>query len=152
MTLCIAKNITKITLTTALLLIVVVACNRSSMQPPMYGVKIQYVQGQPLNYPDVTLEFVGKRETPATSDYPRSTIFYDFKVYQGNQAQLISWSAGTGDIGPTLFELDGNRYRNMQKLRSWPLTPGTRESEVQFHPRAIEQTIGYNQVVDCRTM
>ena len=110
MTLCIAKNITKITLTTALLLIVVVACNRSSMQPPMYGVKIQYVQGQPLNYPDVTLEFVGKRETPATSDYPRSTIFYDFKVYQGNQAQLISWSAGTGDIGPTLFELDGNRY------------------------------------------
>jgi hypothetical protein len=36
--------------------------------------------------------------------------FYDFKVYQGNQAQLISWSAGTGDIGPTLFDLDGNRF------------------------------------------
>lgn len=35
---------------------------------------------------------------------------YDFKVYQGSQSQLISWSSGTGDIGPTLFELAGNRY------------------------------------------
>lgn len=110
MALYIVKDITKTTLTTVLLLIMVVACNRASTQPPIYGVKIQYAQGQPLNFPDVTLEFVGKRESPASSDYPRGMTFYDFKVYQGSRAQLVSWSAGTGDIGPTLFELAGNRY------------------------------------------
>ena len=104
------KNITKITLTTVLLLITVAACKRASTKPPRYGVKIQYAQGQPLNFPDVTLEFVGKRESPPSSDYPRSMYSYDFKVYQGSQSQLISWSSGTGDNGPTLFELGGNRY------------------------------------------
>ncbi len=110
MALYIVKNFTKITLTTVLLLITVVACSCSSTKPPRYGVKIQYTQGQPLNFPDVTLEFVGKRESPPSSDYPRSMYSYDFKVYQGSQEDLISWSAGTGDIGPTLFELAGNRY------------------------------------------
>lgn len=110
MALHIVKQITKIISTTVLLLIIMAACNPTSTQPPTYGQKIQYTQGQPLNFPDLTLEFVGKRESPATSDYPRSMIFYDFKVHQGSQAQLISWSAGTGDIGPTLFELAGNRY------------------------------------------
>lgn len=105
-----AKNIAKITLTASLFLIMVAACNRASAQPPSYGVKTQYAQGQPLTFPDVTLEFVGKREAPASSDYPRGMTFYDFKIYQGSQAQLVSWSAGTGDIGPTLFELAGNRY------------------------------------------
>jgi hypothetical protein len=76
----------------------------------MYGVKVQYALGQSLKFPDLTLEYMGKRESPATSDYPRSMVFYDFKVYQGDGVQTISWSAGTGDIGPTLFELDGRRY------------------------------------------
>ena len=110
MVLYILKNITKITLTTVLLLITVAACNRVSTKPPGYGVKIQYAQGQPLNFPDVTLEFVGKRESPPSEYYPRSMYSYDFKVSQGSQSQLISWSSGTGDIGPTLFELAGNRY------------------------------------------
>ena len=110
MVLYVVKNIIKITSTTVLLLITVVACNRASTQQPRYGVKIQYAQGQPLNFPDVTLEFVGKRESPPSDYYPRSMYSYDFKVYQGSQSQLISWSSGTGDIGPTLFELAGNRY------------------------------------------
>ena len=110
MALQLVKQITKTTLTTVLLLIIMAACNPTAAQPPMYGAKIQYAQGQPLDFPDVTLEFVGERESPASSDYPRGMTFYDFKVYQGSRVQLISWSAGTGDIGPTLFELAGNRY------------------------------------------
>ena len=110
MVLYIVKKVTKIALPTALLLITVVACNRVSTKPPRYGEKIQYAHGQLLNFPDVTLEFVGKRESPPSDHYPRSMYSYDFKVYQGNQSQLISWSSGTGDIGPTLFELTGNRY------------------------------------------
>ncbi|MCB0210260.1 MAG: tetratricopeptide repeat protein [Anaerolineae bacterium] len=97
-------------LSTVLLVIMVVACSRAPSEPPVYGAKIRYAEGQPLTFPDVTLEFVGERETPPSSDYPRAMRFYDFKVSQGNQAQLVSWSAGTGDIGPALFELAGNRY------------------------------------------
>ena len=110
MTLNNVQSVAKIMLLAVLLPILVVACNRAATQPPMYGVKIQYAQGQPLNFPDVTLEFVGKREAPISADYPQGMTFYDFKVYQGTQAKLISWSAGTGDIGPTLFELAGNSY------------------------------------------
>ncbi|MCB0176108.1 MAG: hypothetical protein KDJ97_36760 [Anaerolineae bacterium] len=106
----IVKRFAKTPLNIALLLIMAAACNRASTQPPSYGGKVHYAQGQPLNFPDVTMEFVGKREAPASVDYPRGMTFYDFKVYQGNQAQLVSWSAGAGDIGPTLFELAGNRY------------------------------------------
>ena len=110
MALYIIKAVTKLALATVLLLIMMVACNPGSTQPPTYGVKIQYAEGQPLNFPDVTLEFVGKRESPGSSDYPRGMIFYDFKVHQGSRAQLVSWTAGTGDIGPTLFDLAGHRY------------------------------------------
>jgi tetratricopeptide (TPR) repeat protein len=92
------------------LLMMVAACHRASTQSPFYGVNIHYAQGQPLTFPDVTLEFVGKRESPASSEYPRGMTFYDFNVYQGSRAQRVSWSAGTGDIGPTLFELAGKRY------------------------------------------
>ncbi len=106
----IVKAIARIALATVPVLTMVVACDRASAQPPTYGAKVRYAQGQPLNFPDVTLEFVGKRESPPSSDYPRSMTFYDFKVHQGSQAQLVSWTAGTGDIGPTLFELAGNRY------------------------------------------
>jgi len=110
MVLDIIKNIFKVTFTTVLLLITVVSCNHITTQQPSYGVKIQYVQGQPLSFPDIILEFVGKRESPPSDYYPRSMYYYDFKVYRDSQSQLISWSAGTGDIGPTVFELAGNRY------------------------------------------
>ena len=103
------KHITKASLSIVLLFMTAAACN-DTVPAPFYGEKIHYAQGEALNFPDLTIEFVGKREAPITSDYPQGMTFYDFKVYQGTQAQLISWSAGTGDIGPTLFELAGNRY------------------------------------------
>ena len=55
MILYIVKNITHISTTTVLLLIIMAACNPTSTQPPRYGVKVQYAQGQPLSYPDLTL-------------------------------------------------------------------------------------------------
>lgn len=104
------KNITTVILTTVPLLIIAVACQPVSTQPPAYGAKVHYAQGQPLHFPDVSLEFVGRREVPASADYPRAMTFYDFKVHQGSETQLVSWSAGSGDIGPTLFEVAGQRY------------------------------------------
>ena len=92
------------------LLIAVAGCNQASSQPPVYGAKVYYALNQPLTFPDLTLEFIGQRKVNASPQFPRDFIFYDFKVSQGNQTQTISWSAGTGDIGPTLFEIGGQNY------------------------------------------
>lgn len=100
-----------ITLAYLFLLIVVAGCNRAlSQSPPAYGAKVRYAQGQALAFPDLTLEFMGEREVDTSPQYPRGFIYYDFKVRQGDQEQTISWSAGTGDIGPTSFEVAGQSY------------------------------------------
>ena len=36
-----------------------------------YGVKVRYHQGEPLSFPDLTLEFRGERQVDAGSRYPR---------------------------------------------------------------------------------
>jgi len=97
-------------LSTGLILTTLLSCNPASIQRFKYGAKIQYAQGEPLNFPDVTLEFIGITETPSSDLYPRSMYDYEFNVFDGNQSLIISWSAGTGDIGPTVFELDGKSY------------------------------------------
>ena len=94
-----------------LLLINLSGCqNASSQSPPAYGTKVTFGAGRPLMFPDVTLEFVGQRWVDTSPNYPRGFTYYDFKVRQGDQEQTISWSAGTGDIGPTSFEVGGQDY------------------------------------------
>ena len=108
------KNLpSKITLVLSCLcwLVFLAGCTRSSSQAaPAYGVKVRYTQNQPLAFPDLTLEFVGQRKVDASPNFPRGFTYYDFKVSQGDRMQTISWSAGTGDIGPTLFEVGGQNY------------------------------------------
>lgn len=84
--------------------------NVSPQPPPAYGTKVRYTLNQPLTFPDLTLEFSGERWVDASPTYPRGFTYFDFKIRQGNQEQIISWSAGTGDIGPVLFEVNGQGY------------------------------------------
>jgi len=37
-------------------------------------------------------------------------VVYDFRVKSAQGEQTISWSAGTGDIGPTLFRVGSEQY------------------------------------------
>jgi hypothetical protein len=74
-----------------------------------YGVKVSYAQGQPLEFPDFSLEFLGQRKE-ADPNFSRGFLFYDFRVSRGSQVQTISWSSGTGDIGPTRFDVAGQPY------------------------------------------
>ena len=78
--------------------------------PPAYGVKVRYARGQLLTFPDLTVEFMGEREEKSPY-YPRNFRYYDFRVRQGDQGIIVSWTEGTGLIGPSLFELGGNHYR-----------------------------------------
>jgi hypothetical protein len=45
------------------------------------------------------------------SVYPRGFLYYDFKVRTANIEKAVSWSSGTGDIGPVQFEIAGKHYQ-----------------------------------------
>ena len=69
-----------------------------------YGSRVAYAAGQPVDFPDFTLEFAGTRRV-TSPQYPRGFLFYDFTVTRGNEQQTVAWSSGTGDIGPQEFKL-----------------------------------------------
>jgi hypothetical protein len=72
-----------------------------------YGEKVSYTNGDELKFPDFTIKFVGKREATGA---PVKMTFYDFEVSKGETKKKISWSSGTGDIGPTFFEIAGENF------------------------------------------
>ena len=104
------RNQVKIFIAFCLILVTLLACDQGASQRLRYGVITQYSEGEVLIFPDLTLKFIGMTESPPSDLYPRSMYSYDFNVSSGNQAMVISWSSGTGDIGPTLFELGGKGY------------------------------------------
>lgn len=77
---------------------------------PAYGAKVRFAEGKPLTFPDLTLEYAGERRVES-AQYPRGFVVHDFVARHDGQEMPVSWSAGTGDIGPALFALVGHRYR-----------------------------------------
>jgi hypothetical protein len=69
-----------------------------------YGSRVAYVPGQPVDFPDFTLEFAGTRRV-TTPHYPRGFLYYDFTVTSGDEQQTVAWTSGTGDIGPQPFQV-----------------------------------------------
>jgi len=75
-----------------------------------YGVKVKFSEGRTLHFPDFDLTYLGKRRvTPP--QYPRGWWVHDFKVRAKSDEQTVSWSAGTGDIGPTRFKVNGTEFQ-----------------------------------------
>ena len=72
-----------------------------------YGEKVSYASGKELKFPDFSIKFAGKREENGA---PVKMTFYDFEVTKGETKKKISWSSGTGDIAPTIFEIGGANY------------------------------------------
>lgn len=81
-------------------------------QMQKYGEKVSYSSGEELRFPDFSIKFIGKREEKLSSDmiFPLTMTFYDFEVAKDDAKQKISWSSGTGDIGPTFFDFNGAGY------------------------------------------
>ena len=69
-----------------------------------YGSRVAYAPGQPVDFPDFTLEFVGTRRV-TSPQYPRGFLYYDFTVASGDEQQTVAWTSGTGDIGPQEFKV-----------------------------------------------
>jgi hypothetical protein len=42
--------------------------------------------------------------------YPRGFLNHDFVVSAGSERITVTWSAGTGDIGPALFTIAGTGF------------------------------------------
>jgi len=74
-----------------------------------FGAKIAYRQNTPVQFDNFTLTWVAERRV-VTKQYPRGMVVYDFRVKSAQGEQTISWSAGTGDIGPTLFRVGSEQY------------------------------------------
>lgn len=75
-----------------------------------YGAKVRFGVDRTLRFPGFELTYMGKRHvTPP--QYPRGWWIHDFKVRGKGREQTVSWSAGTGDIGPTRFKVNGSVFQ-----------------------------------------
>ena len=82
-----------------------VSCGHAaSEQKASYGTRVKYRPGEKIEFPDFTVEYVGERRKTVPV-YPRGFLYYDFKVGKGKTEKMVSWSSGTGDIGPVEFEI-----------------------------------------------
>jgi hypothetical protein len=76
-----------------------------------YGEKVSYSGGNELKFPDFNIKFTGKREQKYPNENSNRTMtFYDFEATKGDAKKKVSWSSGTGDIGPAFFEIGGGSY------------------------------------------
>ena len=82
----------------------------ASEQTASYGARVKCEVGKKIEFPDFTIEYVGERRKSGPV-YPRPFLYYDFKVSQGTIEKMVSWTAGTGDIGPMDFEVGGKHYQ-----------------------------------------
>ena len=82
----------------------------ASEQKASYGTRVKYWAGEKIEFRDFMIEYVGERRQ-SVSAYPRGFLYYDFKVRTANIEKVVSWSSGTGDIGPVEFEISGKHYQ-----------------------------------------
>ena len=84
--------------------------SHATSEKASYGTRVKYQARQKIELPDFTIEFVGERRESSPT-YPRGFLYYDFKVSSGKTEKTVSWSAGTGDIGPVEFDISGKHYQ-----------------------------------------
>ena len=82
----------------------------ASEEKAAYGTHVKYRPGEKIEFPDFTIEYVGERRK-SVPVYPRGFLYYDFKVSKGKVEKVVSWTTGTGDIGPMDFEIGGKHYQ-----------------------------------------
>jgi hypothetical protein len=74
-----------------------------------YDAKVRFERGRALSFPDFELTYAGKRHVEPPQ-YPRGWWVYDF-VVRSKTEQTVSWSAGTGDIAPARFTVNGAEFQ-----------------------------------------
>jgi len=86
-----------------------------------YGTKVAFKKNTPVTFAEFALTYLGERHVQSQV-YPRGFTVHDFQVGSGPGTQKISWSSGTGDIGPTIFRVGGKQF-GLELSRSDKLGP-----------------------------
>ena len=102
-----------------------------------YGRWETYSLTESLIYPDFKILFTGSEEG---AFYPNSTSHrmgrvYKFAVSGGASKTTVSWSSGTGDIGPSLFEVGGKKFF-LEMFKSNHLKLPALENQIAIWPEA----------------
>lgn len=74
-----------------------------------YGEKIGLLENKRIHLPDFSITFMGERQITSAT-YSPGFLFFDYEIQKGKIRKVISWSSGTGDISPTLFEIDNKKF------------------------------------------
>ena len=85
------------------------ACSSGRGSGSAYGTKVKFSKGATLSFSDFDLTYTGIRKVPSSA-YPRGFTFHDFEAARGGTIKRVSWSSGTGDIGPTVYQFDGKEF------------------------------------------
>ncbi len=93
----------------ALLLLLITLLHMSPLQSAaptsaQYQAKVTFQEKKAISFPDFMLTYLGKRQIPPPAGL-RGWSFHDFAVKADGKEQKVSWSSGTGDIGPTEFKV-----------------------------------------------
>ena len=83
--------------------------NQNEEKFSQYGKWQTYSSSQALHYPDFDLLCNETKEDSRPTDLPLGPIYY-FSISSKTSHVDVSWSSGFGDIGPTLFDIDGKKF------------------------------------------
>ncbi len=94
----------------AIIMVVLSFCSVAEGGTGAYGKPVKYALNMEIKYPAFTVRFIGTRRESSTA-YPRGFLYHDFEVLSrmGNKVH-VSWTSGTGVLGPNEFSVDGRKY------------------------------------------
>jgi len=75
-----------------------------------YGEIITYEKDKALEFPDFSIKYTGERKEEVPQYAQGYFIYYDFEISTDNKSDIVSWSSGTGSIGPKYFNFNNQDY------------------------------------------
>lgn len=104
-------RVVRVTLSIAALLAIISGSSAEDLAKAVsYDTKTRFEQGRTLRFPDFELTYAGRHHVEP-AQYPRGWWVHDFNVRSKAREQSVSWSAGTGNIGPTRFTVNGAEFQ-----------------------------------------
>ncbi len=89
--------------------VAVAACLMAGKREAAYAARVSYRKNATIRFPDFELTYLGERRV-ASARYPRGFLYYDFRAASPTESRTVSWTAGTGLIGPVAFAIAGKSF------------------------------------------
>jgi hypothetical protein len=92
--------------------------NESEKVKANYREKVKFSRDTWIEFPDFDLLYLGMGVSTGGGMHVPIKSYY-FKIVKGREENIISWTAGTGVIGPIPFEFNNNDYMIEMELMSF---------------------------------